>query len=317
MCQDCPKANAGSFVVACIVGVLILLALGGLRFAINRRATFCTALRRWIYAARMLWISVGVVPKLKLFLAFSQVVATLDRTYSVGLPETWTKWTAVFRVLGDLDWTGWVVPSACIVGSGFKERLSLRAIAPLAVVVAMPVVGAAISALRHCASRHIGTAATSSDAPATAGRNLSKHLVHAMKIGILEWLPASLILAFCFTPSVSASIFRAWHCEAYAYDDFELRSFLAQDLSVRCDGSNEHKQILAVAWVYAAVWPVGMVAMYAALLVPCGLLLLNDDSDSRLVRATAFLHRDYKPNYFWWEYCALGFELLLAARVAD
>ena len=33
-------------------------------------------------------------------------------------------------------------------------------------------------------------------------------------LGLLDFLPAALILIFCFVPSVSASIFRAWSCQA-------------------------------------------------------------------------------------------------------
>eukprot|EP00966_Prymnesium_polylepis_P185202 4292401-Prymnesium_polylepis.2 len=100
---------------------------------------------------------------------------------------------------------------------------------------------------------------------------------------------------------VSASIFRAWHCLSYAYDDVEERSFLAQDLAVRCDDSAEHNAILRIAWPMVLVWPIGMVAMYAGLLIPCRFMLLDQMQSSPLLRATMFLHRDYKPAYFWWE----------------
>ena len=83
-----------------------------------------------------------------------------------------------------------------------------------------------------------------------------------MRHGALDWLPASLVLAFCFTPSVSAAVFRAWHCVSYAYDEMEDYSFLAQDLSVRCDGSDEHNSILAIAWVLVIIWPIGMLVLY-------------------------------------------------------
>ena len=33
-------------------------------------------------------------------------------------------------------------------------------------------------------------------------------------LGLLDFMPAALILIFCFVPSVSASIFRAWSCQA-------------------------------------------------------------------------------------------------------
>ena len=33
-------------------------------------------------------------------------------------------------------------------------------------------------------------------------------------LGLLDFMPAALILIFCFVTSVSASIFRAWSCQA-------------------------------------------------------------------------------------------------------
>eukprot|EP00966_Prymnesium_polylepis_P193478 4484701-Prymnesium_polylepis.2 len=67
-----------------------------------------------------------------------------------------------------------------------------------------------------------------------------------------------------------------------------------QDLSVRCD-SPEHQEIIAVAWILCAIWPIGMVLVYAALLVPCRTMLFDETWSSPLLRATSFLHRDYKP----------------------
>lgn len=124
-------------------------------------------------------------------------------------------------------------------------------------------------------------------------------------VGLLRWLPVSLVLAFCFTPSVSASIFKAWHCLSFAYDEDEEHSFLAQQLSVRCDGSPEYNNVLVIAWMGILLWPVGMVAMYAAVLLPCRFMLLDNQPASPLLHATAFLHRDYKAPYFWWEIAAL------------
>eukprot|EP00966_Prymnesium_polylepis_P069081 1605057-Prymnesium_polylepis.3 len=54
-----------------------------------------------------------------------------------------------------------------------------------------------------------------------------------------------------------------------------------------------------------AIWPIGMVAMYMALLIPLRFMLLDETGTSPLLLATSFLHRDYKPSYYWWEVAAL------------
>jgi hypothetical protein len=129
----------------------------------------------------------------------------------------------------------------------------------------------------------------------------------------IEWV--------CFTPSVSASVFRAWYGVSYSYDDYVEHSFLAQDLSVRCDGSDDHSSILAVAWISACavsrtpdsplltapapdplwtvvcLWPIGMALLYIAVLLPCRYEIFDDSEEpTPIMQATAFLWRDYKAS---------------------
>ena len=54
-----------------------------------------------------------------------------------------------------------------------------------------------------------------------------------------------------------------------------------------------------------AVWPIGMVVIFAALLAPCRQRLVDESKSSPLICATAFLHRDYKAPFFWWEVASL------------
>ncbi|KAL1514555.1 hypothetical protein AB1Y20_003651 [Prymnesium parvum] len=48
-----------------------------------------------------------------------------------------------------------------------------------------------------------------------------------------------------------------------------------------------------------------MVVLYLGLLVPCRHQILEENTEDLLVRATKFLHRDYKPPFFWWEVASL------------
>ena len=57
--------------------------------------------------------------------------------------------TAMLRVVGDLDLSNWLVPSACLVGSDLNGRLLLRSLAPLIVIIAVPTVGGALSAVQR------------------------------------------------------------------------------------------------------------------------------------------------------------------------
>ena len=185
-----------------------------------------------------------------------------------------------------------MIPSDCIIGTGMIRRLLLRALSPLVLIVAVPLVSLVLSISRHCATF-------------CGSRGRLQSLGRAMVSGLLDGLPTSLVLSFCFTPSVSASIFRAWHCIPFVFDNEQSYSYLAQDLTVRCDGSDEHGRVLAVACILVVLWPIGMVFLYAVLILPCRYMLLDEAPPTPLLTATKFLHKDYKPAYFWWEVISL------------
>jgi len=287
-CRNCPPADNG-IIVAVAVLLSLLLPVGIFIFVYQQHSPklwwISVPLRVGMHRAQILMSKFGLVPKVKLLLSFAQVVASLDSTYNVGLPESWFEWTNFLRFLGEVDWTGWMIPTACIVGNDMIRYLLLRSLAPLVLILIAPLAGAALSWTFRRNRRD--------NSPGGWHR-------------LADWLPVSLFLTFCFTPSVSSTIFRAWHCVSFPFNDFgEERSFLAQDMSVSCDESEEYSRVLLVAWILVTIWPVGMVLTYAALLFP----LRNDFHEEELqlpiVHATAFLHRDYKPAYFWWEVVSL------------
>ena len=105
---------------------------------------------------------------------------------------------------------------------------------------------------------------------------------------------------------MSANLFRAWYCISIAYDELQEHSYLADDPSVRCDGYPEHTKILTIAWPLVAMWPIGMVVMYAMLLYPCHLMMHDETASSPLLRSTAFLHRDYKPSVHYNSNCGIS-----------
>jgi len=302
-CQECPDTH-GTAASAIVCVVALVFAAGLFYYLLSVRAykqdQFSLCVRRSIRQLKAYNEKVGVVMKLKIAMAFAQVVAALDSTYSIGMPRSWFEWTAYWRVIGEVDWIAWVVPPDCVIGSGMVSQLCLRALAPLAVVVALPLCGASISFVRMC----LAYKSKSSPLRITGTPDVSSHHESLMK-GAIDWLPASLVVSFCFTPSVSSSIFRAWNCVSYSYNVEEEHAFLAQDLSVRCDEGSEHDDILMVAWAFVVIWPIGMVLMYAAVLVPCRTHIRDDGPNSMLLRSTAFLHRDYIPEFYWWEVASL------------
>eukprot|EP00966_Prymnesium_polylepis_P175311 4057066-Prymnesium_polylepis.3 len=199
------------------------------------------------------------------------------------------------------------------------RAILIRALTPLVLLAALPLLwSAAAVAWRAGFLRKMGF---STQQPAVG----SQPLRSALSDGFLSGLALSFVVSFCFTSSVhlfqpgrslpeahslarqlcraalwslswqvSAFVFQAWQCEKFVYDSTEEHSFLGKDLSVRCD-SDEYSQIVAVAWSFVALWPIGMVALFAVALFPVRNQLL-EDRPTPLVKATTFLTRDYKVS---------------------
>ena len=51
-------------------------------------------------------------------------------------------------------------------------------------------------------------------APAAAPAPRERSWYAEAALGLLDLTPAGLVLIFCFVPSISASIFRSWSCQA-------------------------------------------------------------------------------------------------------
>ena len=115
----------------------------------------------------------------------------------------------------------------------------------------VPLAGSACAALQYLLESS-ATAADQTDEHRQRKRvflvRQAHSLLDAVAIGLLEWLPVSLVVSYCFTPSVSAQIFKAWHCVPFAYDELQEYSYLAYDLTIRCDGFAEHNNLVFVAW---------------------------------------------------------------------
>ena len=94
-----------------------------------------------------------------------------------------------------------VVPAPCLVGHNMKGHLLLRALGPLCVIVAMPLVGGAISLIKYLRSDRSEDRSTTG-ATEIAEDKLPRSRSDAFLQGVLSLTPASLVLAFCFTPPV-------------------------------------------------------------------------------------------------------------------
>jgi len=115
----------------------------------------------------------------------------------------------------------------------------------------------------------------------------------------------ALLVVYGMLPVTSATIFSTFGCEDF--DDGS--SLLRTDYSVSClDADYAFFKLYALIMVF--VWPVGVPALFACILVLLRKALRNTATDEhgelernndRRIDRYAFFYDVYKPNCWWWE----------------
>ena len=85
------------------------------------------------------------------------------------------------------------------------------------------------------------------------------------------------------------------------------------DASVEC-GTDKHESITGLAIGFIVLWPAGSLVLFTSLLIACS-KPLRAKSPNALTKATAFLHREYKKTWYWWEAVELARKLVLTGFV--
>ena len=80
------------------------------------------------------------VPTIKLVIAYSQVISSIPSVYDVVMPDLFNDWIGWLNFFS-FRWAFEVgVPSAC-VGGGLAERIAVYGLAPLVLMLALPLLG--------------------------------------------------------------------------------------------------------------------------------------------------------------------------------
>ena len=311
VCRDCPDAALRfAYVLAVVLAASVALVALYLisqtppdtQSRVRRELLPVT---RALHGARHYVRALGLPAKLKIAIAFYQVIAVLDTTYSVRIPPDLTGWVDAIKLSG-FEWESLVMPSGCLA-NGFISRLFITALAPIGAMALVAAVSLMVQARNYWGS----------------GRPVSSVVAR----GMLTATPYVLLITFVFVPSVSATVFSVWSCDEFgAVDRLAVTSqtggqaraygvqYMRKDLAVQCDG-NEYDSDVAVAVAFMVVWPIGVTVLYAVLLLTVRARLLKRDF-TPLSRATGFLHRDYKPDYYYWEMVELTRRIVLTGWVA-
>ena len=309
-CTECPPATnlvlIGGGVVAGLATLAVLAPLtyqhlsNGAKDRVSRAGALLVARLR----------SIDVVPRVKQLFAFYQTVSAIPQVYNVRMPAVYTEWTSSITGVFDLDWSNIAVPGSCLTG-GFVSRLFLRGIVPLVLMAVVLFVGwaSSVGSHYHRAIRGAGRRAPKAQSRRASVIALGEAAAAKQPIlnGLMTTLPWVLVLSFTLCASTSTSIFAAWMCDSYESDlpscfgdecTTPTRSFLRDDPSLECY-TDRHAEVTTLAAVFVLIWPAGMPILYLSVLVPCKHAIKHRQT-TRLVQATGFLHREYKPELFWW-----------------
>lgn len=281
-CPDLPITLGIGFAVLGSVTVVVAALVW-----IVRRPPSCL---RWLsFALNRLYAkasSHALVPKLKVLVAVYQVVVAIPSTYNVELPPEYYTWLRVLTWI-QFDWDELTIPGSCIRG-GFATRILLRGLLPLALMLGVIPLNIGRTCIAHVARRAPGWPAV--------GR------------AALDALPAVLVIAFGFCASVSSGLFASWSCVEYEVEtppgasEPLTRRYLRADLTVVCDEDIDEnfRTIRLYSWILICVWPLGVPLVFLLLLLPIRYAILQK-RNTRLVLATAFIHKEYEPHYYFWE----------------
>ena len=298
-CRDCP-----SIALTLTIGALILIGVlvGTWVVFVKLKLHESTGLTMRVNGAiRVVVTAMGVRSKFKIAIGLYQVLAQLGPIMRVDMPLLYYTFLDRFNFL-QLS-LGALMPGACI--GPFVFRLALRTIAPL-VLMLFVLIGYGANAVRL----------------ESRVRASERSLTSAAKRALWSSLPIALLLSFTFfTPAVVAVFdgLRSGCDEFEGHRPGETESYLRADYSVRCsdDGHSdpEHDQILGLAWVTFFIWPVAVPVMYVMLLLMVRTALVAK-RPTRVSRAVAFLHGDYRPPYFYWEALDILRRLILSACIS-
>ena len=351
-CVDCPPLAVTVGVVGYIIlgGFALYFFVTLVRRCCVRRHH-----QWWLRTVRRaaLWVDAyALIPKAKLLITFYQSAVLIPKVYDISLPEHYYKWTQMFSLF-EVDWTT-LMPITCY-GTYLDRLLfiglaPLVAITTVVVVIwgtkrvvpAKPTVSnttvSVIQALSPLKSHNADWSVA--DTPAKA-----KRVGGRRRWGdCMSSVPIALFVSFCLVSGTSSAVLRTWDCIEYEEDSAILsgacpgapsngrsttcitssrRAFLSSDLQLECwayTSSRGHvltsgyRRVRDVAIIFVVVWPVGLPLLYLALLLPLR-RLLRERRTSRLLRATAFLHREYRPACVAWEPLVMWQRTIIVAFV--
>jgi len=232
---------------------------------------------------RRVWAVYKVPNKIKIVLGFYMITVKVGTIYEVELPDEIKAILAAISVPLSLGVDIFTSSLDCIGLGGYFLRLLFYIVAPaglfavifLAVAVGLP--------------REERTSCTAV---------------------LLAGLPPVLKCLFFVYPVVNTIAFQAFPCIVFDRGEAFESSWLIADVAVQCDDPASYGGVLGLAWLAVVLYPIGALVVCGTLLMRARHAILRDDP-SDLSEALAFLYKEYKPDFFWWELMEMGRKFLL------
>ncbi|GMI01196.1 hypothetical protein TrST_g6997 [Triparma strigata] len=235
-------------------------------------------------------------PYAKILTSYLQIVTGLGFALDLAFPPLITNLFDFFGFIFNLDFLS-LMPVGCLSTYNYHRRLVVTTAGPLLLSILMMIwYKALIKARKHKAAN-----------------------------ALFGWF---LFLSFLVLPSVSTMIFYNFACKDF---DGDYGSYLKVDLSIDCN-SAEHKLFSVYAFFTILVYPLGIPAMYMALLYRKR-NLVNPGADRKISTEAAleereineekfanllsigFLYSSYEPTYYYFELIETARKLLLTGAL--
>ena len=318
-CKICPDVRDRiSWVLIAILFATV--AVGALVLILRYKPTYWLPL---INAGRRLWINVtdhALMPKLKILMSLYQSICAIPKVYGVVLSPWYERAMQPISWI-QIRWDVFVIPGSCLPG-GFLSRLLLRGLAPYLLVIVVIIAHLLLPAIMYLSSkilRQIPTEQLSTPMFKKLASSAERFLEQERnaQIGLscfrrlMNALPFTLFVLFVFCPTVSEGIFQAFDCVAFEVEESSSgrlsREFLRTDLTIECASdkfdvayahfeAEKYPSILFAAWAFIFMWPILVPVLFVLTLLPVRRHLF-EKRNTRLVRATAFLHKEYHVRF--------------------
>ncbi|KAL3926142.1 MAG: hypothetical protein SGPRY_003439, partial [Prymnesium sp.] len=268
-CKECPDAvqNTILIVFSSVLGVAVV---GGTLYIVHRQLSL--PIRQWL---RQAWRSFSPYVKLKILVGFYVIAGAVERVYEVDLPPEARQLLNAFSVVVSFGFDAVDGLLECLDFRGYMARLATYMLTPVLIASVILLLSAVYF-----------RADVKADVRVSGKRSLTMLLERAS--------PFLLQLVFFAYPQVTRVAFNGFSCY-----DFTESSWLKTDVGIQCYTS-QHRVAQALAIVAISMYPVGLLVLTGALLYTARQPILKE-RPTPFSQAVAFLHRDYKMEFYWWE----------------